>query len=243
VEGLTASTNYTAWVVQDGGGLAGPIYAATKSSSFPCPLVHSLPFCPLTSYAVPLPPTPDGKTSYTASNLPPNITDPLVSSLSNFTTALLTFACGRDVYSPLQTCEDCSNAYRTWACSIVFPRCGEVPASLASSLAAQPTNRPSKSNKLLPAPALLPRPSTTPRNPQLSNISAPASYSELLPCIETCQAVDRACPPMLGWTCPQASVNANWTYGVGFIDGWDGTQGRGVPGVAQDQWGIAWCNG
>ena len=38
VEGLTANTNYTAWVVQDGGALAGPIYAFTKSrASFASP--------------------------------------------------------------------------------------------------------------------------------------------------------------------------------------------------------------
>ena len=31
IEGLTANTNYSAWVIQDGGALAGPIYAFTKT--------------------------------------------------------------------------------------------------------------------------------------------------------------------------------------------------------------------
>lgn len=252
IEGLTAGTNYSAWVVQEGGAVAGPIYAFTKScayavlisafsqltrpvASFICPLVHSLPFCPLTSYAVPLPSTPDGATSYSSSNLPSNLTDPLISSLSNFTIALRTFPCGRDVYSPLQTCESCAAAYRTWACAVSLPRCGEIPPTLASTLTSQPTpSHTSEEERPLPTPAILPN------GTRLQNAS---TYNELLPCIETCQAVDRACPPLFGWNCPQPSVNANWSYGLGFIDGWDGSQGKGVPGVAQDQWGVAWCNG
>lgn len=258
VEGLTASTNYSVWVVQDGGALAGPIYAFTKScarviprlkyfqlicptASFACPLVHSLPYCPLTSYAVPFPPTPDGATTYSASNLPSNVSDLLISSLSNFTIALLTFPCGRDVYSPIQTCESCATAYRTWACQVSLPRCGEIPPTLASSLASQPT--PSKQSKEsnnmpLPTPAILSHPPAQSRLEPAIN-----TYDELLPCIETCHAMDRACPPFLGITCPHTTVNANWSYGVGFIDAWAGTQGEGNPGVAQDQWGVTWCNG
>ncbi|KAF8493575.1 stretch-activated cation channel Mid1 [Gautieria morchelliformis] len=237
VEGLTANTNYSAWVIQDGGALAGPIYAFTKSSSFNCPLVHSLPFCPLTSYAVPLPPTPDGATSYSSSNVPSNISDPLISSISNFTVALLTFPCGRELYSPIQTCDSCADAYRAWACAVSFPRCGEIPSTLASSLASQPTApKKSESQKALPTPAILP-------SSPASRLQTNSSYNELLPCIETCQSVDRACPPLFSWTCPLPSVNANWSYGVGFIDSSDGLQGKGVPGVAQDRWGIAWCNG
>lgn len=180
--------------------------------------MHSLPFCPLTAYAVPLPPTPDGATSYTNSNLPTNTSGPLIDSLNNFTISLLTFACGRDVYSPRQTCETCATAYRNWACAVSFPRCGEAPPALN-----------------VQAPALAP--------PTRTMQGAAPAYSELLPCIETCQEVDRACPPMLQWACPDVAVNANWSYGVGFVDGWDGDQGRGVPGVAQDQWGMSWCNG
>ncbi|KAF8578525.1 hypothetical protein K439DRAFT_1638739 [Ramaria rubella] len=234
IEGLRANTNYSAWIVEDGGGLGGPIFASTKSSSFDCPLAHSLPFCPLVSYAVPLPPTPDGTTSYTSSNLPSNISDPLISSLSNFTTSLLTFPCGREAFSPILTCESCANAYRAWACAVSLPRCGEIPSSLASTLAAQPT---SSKGPPLPTPALISHPSAVAR------LQENGPYDELLPCIETCYAVDRSCPPLFGWTCPHPTVNANFSYGVGFIDGFDGSEGKGVPGVAQDRWGVAWCNG
>ncbi len=49
------------------------------------------------------------------------------------------------------------------------------------------------------------------------------------------------------WTCPLAEVNANWTYGVGFIDGVKGEEKKGrVGGLVSggvDQWGGIWCSG
>ncbi|EEB90298.1 hypothetical protein MPER_11511, partial [Moniliophthora perniciosa FA553] len=103
VGGLTPSTNYTAHVIQDGKKISGPIRFLTKSASFSCSLVSSLPYCPGISYAVPLP-QPDSATStYDNTNLPDNIQDPIIEYMRNFTTSLTTFACGRDWYSPLKT--------------------------------------------------------------------------------------------------------------------------------------------
>jgi calcium channel MID1 len=55
--------------------------------------------------------------------------------------------------------------------------------------------------------------------------------------------VDRTCPPVLKWTCPVASLNANQSYGVGFVDAWDGREDKGLPGFPQDdEAGVAFCN-
>ncbi|KAG9074673.1 stretch-activated cation channel mid1 [Ceratobasidium sp. 370] len=251
IDGLSPSTNYTAYVIEDGAKVSGPSYLLTKSGSFPCPLVHSLPYCPMVSYPVPLPAPPNGATSYTDSNLPQSVRDAVVSSLSNFTSSLKTFACGRDWYSPLQTCTGCQAAYRKWVCSIVFPRCGEpipddalgVPAStLTTQLAFNDPNANQPPADPLPQAALSPRAADAPpRSPFLPSINA--AYNELLPCIETCQAVDRSCPPLLKWKCPVVGVNANVSYGLGFIDSWDGTMEKGgKPGVPQDEFGRIWCN-
>ncbi|KAG8737873.1 stretch-activated cation channel mid1, partial [Ceratobasidium sp. 428] len=91
VEGLSPSTNYTAYVVEDGAKVSGPSYFLTKSDSFPCPLVHSLPYCPMVSYPVPLPTPPNGATSYTDSNISQSVRDVVIASLSNFTSSLRTF--------------------------------------------------------------------------------------------------------------------------------------------------------
>lgn len=227
IDDLTPSTNYTVYVIQDQVKLSGPIYFATKSPSFPCPLVHSLPFCPSTSYAVPLPFPQSPASSYDSSNLPQGVSDPLLQYMTNFTTMLLTFPCGRDLYSPLQTCENCQEAYRAWLCSVSFPRCSEAPSSSSPSS---------------PTPALtLPQSGSNARNPFLPNVTF--SYQTVLPCLEVCSAADRACPNFLGIKCPTPRFNAASSYGVGFIDdGEQGVLGGGSTGAGQDRWGNVWCN-
>lgn len=206
------------------------------AASFSCQLVHALPYCPKTAYAVPLPEPPDNAPAYNASNLPDTLAAPLLAYLSNFTTSLLTLACGRDHYSPLKTCADCQEAYRHWLCAISLPRCGEFPSTT------QPQQLQEQQH-LLQQPALLPQPSgTTPRNAALGNSTG---YTALLPCIETCNAADRACPIFLGFRCPSGeSTTAQASYGVGFVDNAVGdVRGGGVPGAAQDRWGNVYCNG
>ncbi|KZT50476.1 hypothetical protein CALCODRAFT_504687 [Calocera cornea HHB12733] len=236
VGGLNASTNYTVFTVEDRSQVVtGPVYLLTKNVSFPCTLVHSLPYCPFVSYAVPIPPpsqtdpsqlgTSLTQQTYAADDLPGEYTAILLSSLGNFSITLSSFACGRDVYSPLKTCEDCYDAYRDWACAISFPRCANTDVS---ALPRAP----------LPAPALMPRTNMS-RNtfPPLDQ-----TYTELLPCIETCTMVDRSCPYFLQFGCPLPGVTAEFSYGVGFIDdAVHGRQGKGVPGAAEE-YGYAWCN-
>ncbi|KAF9220568.1 hypothetical protein BS17DRAFT_786749 [Gyrodon lividus] len=234
IDGLSPSTNYTAYVIQDQLKVSGPIYFATKSAGFPCPLLHSLPYCPSTAYAVPLPPPQAPALAYDASSLPSTISSPLLQYMTNFTTMLLTFACGRDLYSTLQTCADCQREYRSWLCSVSFPRCSELVATTSPSS--------SGDNPQALFSALQPQPSgSTPRNQFFPNVSY--AYTVLLPCLETCNAVDRACPYFLGIKCPVPQFNANASYGVGFIDSGEvGVMGQGRTGVAQDRWGNVWCN-
>ncbi|KAI9439426.1 stretch-activated Ca2+-permeable channel component-domain-containing protein [Lactarius psammicola] len=236
---LTPLTNYSVYAIQDGTRLGGPIYFTTKSASFSCQLVHALPYCPTTAYAVPLPAPPARALAYDASNLPVSLTTPLLGYLTNFTASLLTTACGRDAYSPLQTCADCQAAYRHWLCSISLPRCGEFPQTPPDPRQ-QPQSQ-SQQTLAVPAAALAPQPSgTPPRNAALGNVS---DYTALLPCIETCNAVDRACPVFLGFRCPLPRFTANASYGVGYIDSADGgVKDGGVPGASQDRWGNVFCN-
>ncbi|KAG6868905.1 hypothetical protein C0993_008203 [Termitomyces sp. T159_Od127] len=258
LEGLVPSTNYTAYVIQNSAQVRGPIYFATKSASFACPLVYGLPYCPGVAYPVPLPQLPEtsGSRVYTAANIPEQITAPLISYLRNFTVTLSTFACGRDMYSPIVTCADCQRAYRKWLCSITFTRCGEpspanptsftntAPDTGATGLnALQPKdpNNPSAPQKVFSALLAQSTDISKARSPTLPAMGSP--YYMLLPCLETCNAVDRACPPFVGFTCPTSQFNAAASYGVGYIDSADGDQGQGATGGSQDRWGNIWCNG
>ena len=177
------------------------------SASFNCPLLHQLPFCPSISYAVPLAPPRPPFSAHTASTIPSNVSDTLISYLSNFTTTLTTLACGRDQYSPLVTCADCQAAYRTWLCAVSFPRCGEVPPSVQRRQNAQTPLG-------LPPPALQPVKAGETRNPILPAFQS--DYQALLPCLETCNAADRACPTFLGCKRPLPRFTAGNGYGVGF---------------------------
>lgn len=220
IEGLTPQTNYTVYITQDGTKVSGPMYFVTKSAGFNCPLVNSLPYCPSVSWAVPLPQPPQG--IYDASNLPPTISDPLQQYIANFTAMLLTFACGRDIYSPMQTCADCQREYRHWLCTVSFPRCGEPSSSTQAALIQRDTT-------------------SSPRNVNFPQ--AQSAYTELLPCLETCYATVRACPSFLGLQCPTNQFNARASYGVGYIDSADGyKEGGGSPGAAHDRYGNFWCN-
>jgi calcium channel MID1 len=210
--------------------------------------VHALPYCPTTAYAVPLPAPPGDAPAYDASNLPTSLATPLLGYLANFTTSLLTTACGRDAYSPLQSCADCQAAYRRWLCAVSFPRCSEFPSSTPQQQPGQDGQGQGQDQQqgtfsVPPPPALLAQPSGMPqRNAAMGNSSA--NWTALLPCIETCYATDRACPVWLGFRCPRTKTTANESYGLGFIDSQDGEEpGGGVPGAPQDRWGNVFCNG
>ena len=249
VEGLQPSTNYTFYTLTttQGGGrnLSDPAYFKTKSTAFSCTLVHSLSFCPSVSWAAPFPTLTGSPKSYDSTNFPPLIQQTLAQSLGNFTASLKTFPCGRDIYSIIQSCASCERAYRDWLCSVLIPRCGEVVAD--------------GSPPLLPPPALearsLAADNTTSSSARLgqtifSNSTPPVeNYVELLPCLETCHGVDRACPPNMQWTCPRKGFGAERSYGVGYVDleGDDisggGLEGGGMTGTTQDTYGNVWCNG
>ena len=211
------------------------------SAAFACPIVYSLPYCPSTSYAVPLPNPPNGAPAYDSTNLPSSLSDPILTYMSNFTTTLATFACGRDLYSPLQSCVGCQVAYRKWLCAVSIARCSEASPGSSSSTSELPSGTAQQ-----PFSALVPQATDAPsRSPSVLNMtSLGTQWNALLPCLETCTAVDRACPYFLGFKCPVVRFNANASYGVGYIDsGEDGVQGKGMTGNWQDQWGNVWCNG
>lgn len=185
---------------------------------------------------------------YTAANVPDNVTTTLLSYLTNFTITLTTFACGRDFYSPIVGCDDCEREYRKWLCTMTFTRCGEPSPDNPNGYTSSPAS-PSATGLSALNPgaqqafsALIPQATdSAPRSPTLPPMGNP--YQMLLPCLETCTGVDRACPNLLGFRCPIVQFNAAASYGVGYIDGIDDGQGDGVTGTAQDRWGNIWCNG
>ncbi|TFK20939.1 calcium channel [Coprinopsis marcescibilis] len=245
IRGLTPSTNYTAYVIESS-KVFGPIYFVTKSAGFPCHLAANLPFCPRVAYSVPLGAPPGGADAYTGATLPAPLREPLRSYITNFTISLGRLACGREIYSPLVECIDCQREYRKWLCAVSLPRCSEPSPQnpdAITEIPAEPTATglsASKDSNQQVLSALIPVQSSAPRRnsdfPQFGS-----DYQMLLPCIETCTAVDRNCPPFLGFKCPSSNFNGFASYGIGYIDGADGDQNAGLTGEAQDRYGNVWC--
>jgi calcium channel MID1 len=171
--------------------------------------------------------------------------------MANFTTVLTSFACGRDWYSPLVGCEDCQREYRKWLCATSFTRCSEPSPENPNAFSAIPappsatglsaSRQKDTSGSQIVLSALLPQQTSDPqRNTALPALGS--SYNMLLPCLEMCNAVDRACPPFLLFRCPTMQFNAAASYGVGYIDGADGKQNEGLTGHSQDRFGNVWCH-
>jgi calcium channel MID1 len=177
-------------------------------------------FCPSVAYATPFLSAPAIPTQPLTS-LPDNITSLLTSNLNAISTSLLSTACGRDRYSYTSSCADCYSAYRDWLCRILLPQCG-TDITTSSTPAPQTMRRTS--------------PGTQPGGDN-------ESYDELLPCLSTCNAVDRACPVNLNFRCPLRKHGAERSYAfVGNGPGYgDGSSDQEVP--SRDRWGNVWCNG
>ncbi|WVR05245.1 hypothetical protein IAU60_002257 [Kwoniella sp. DSM 27419] len=245
IGGLTAETNYTAWIVDDNGVMSGPIWFATKQDSFPCPLALPTSTCPSIAYAAALPlnstsvSTESGDLISSTSPVqryPEELTLVLTSNLEAFSTSLLSRACGRDLYSQVSTCADCFSSYRDWLCRMVIPQCA-TPGTKVDDGSDDPNVFPA-------TPYTIHRTPSSPRNSALPQV-IDYEYDELLPCLSTCYAVDRTCPVNMAFRCPKRYANAELSYA--FIgpenDEGDGSGINGAGVAASDRWGGRWCNG
>jgi len=232
------STKYTAFVLQN-----------NLNPSLLVPRVTLYHFA--LAYSVPLPAPPEPNVTYD-SNLPVQATTPFLSNMANFTTVLTSLlACATGTLHWYPEVVKIVSANRKWLCVISFTRCCEpspanpdaftaVPASpsvtgLKASLQTNSVGAQVVFSALLPQQT-----SDPPRNPVLPALGS--AYDMLLPCLEMCNEVDRACPPLVQFMCPIRRFNAAASYGVGYIDGPDGEQYQGLTSGSQDRWGNVWCH-
>jgi calcium channel MID1 len=159
------------------------------------------------------------------STLSDSIASILTTSLDHLSSSLLSTACGRDLFSHVSTCFDCHESYRDWLCRIVIPQCVDSASS---------------SNAGSPAPRTVIRNTD---ESQIDGVDTPYAYTELKPCLSTCNRADRTCPVFLGFRCPRRRSNANESYAfMGLeVDENDGSEETGP--AALDRWGNRWCNG
>ncbi|KAJ3343513.1 stretch-activated cation channel mid1 [Gonapodya sp. JEL0774] len=144
---------------------------------------------------------------------------------------------GNVTYSPLYEPPDCMAAYRAWLCASLFPRCAPSPSNPSfativpnSLIARDPRSDPPHSARGVSAGRVLqvhdtPFPenaASAPPPPKalpilagaLNDTGAYLPYTELLPCVDLCWLVMRACPRFAGFRCPRGRSGMG-QYGVG----------------------------
>ncbi|WVQ98698.1 hypothetical protein IAU59_005829 [Kwoniella sp. CBS 9459] len=270
VGALTPGTNYSAWVIDQEGVLAGPIWFVMKPESFPCNLVLPTSICPGIAYAAPIPanettttititsPTDLTDTSTVTVNapiqsLPDETIALLTANLQSFRTSLLSHACGRDLYSHVSSCGDCFEAYRDWLCRTVVPRCSAPNNTVTDADNVTGNNSTASSDDQFPSPKIVHRTpsSSSSSSSNSSSESDPLSalpsieveYDQLLPCLSNCNKVDRACPVDMGFRCPRRTVNAELDYAFYGHDDEHGHGGKDDVVSSNNRYGRRWCNG
>lgn len=201
----------------------------------------NLQFCSNIAYAAPHNPVLFPDTSALAAKY-----DAFASAVyANFTKSLAQIPCNTTrsaQYSLAKGCKDCAEAYKTWLCTVIMPRCDDFGAPLMNSTTTT-TSSLSEASSTLTSSSLS---NLVFRNAEsaffngtgppnlddygigpsfagrryfnhsridwIDEVIQPGPYRELLPCLDICWAVVRACPASFGFSCPQEGPSLEWAY-------------------------------
>lgn len=195
ITGLNSSSTYVAYLTKKiakqgnlsdvGGVLFSREYFSTRDTNV-CSLIFGLDFCSGVAYSVPSSSLAPNNKTFIA-----NAYDQIAQSLyGNFSKALQIIPCDSELdarYSPIRTCQDCSNSYLNWLCAVSIPRCSNEETEYY-------VYRQKDDN----------------RNKYLNEDIRPiGNYYEVLPCIEMCYDMVRDCPSDFGFACPDKNSQEN----------------------------------
>lgn len=196
VTGLEPSTNYIAYVTQDffhkenGGVVFDRLFFRTQEPDT-CQLVFNLTFCEHVAYSVPKSSNLNIDSSFETLG---SLYDEYAENIyNNFSKAIQQIACDAEDdqrYSPIVSCDDCALAYKNWLCGVTIPRC-------TTSNQTQYKFRDLKKS----------------RNEYINQvIDPPSPYFEILPCIDMCHSIVRACSSDFGFACPEGNHSITKSY-------------------------------
>jgi calcium channel MID1 len=181
-----------------------------------CAVIFNLSFCDSVAYAVPANPA-----NFTVTNLTNFYDRTAQAAYKNFYLNLQQIPCEIDStgqYSLARTCDDCQNAYKSWLCSVMIPRCMDFSSTapyLQERNLVQPfpnltTIDPARISQVQNILYL-----NSSRNPLIDSTVQPGPYKELLPCDDLCYGIVQSCPAAMGFACPQpGQLGFNYSYGV-----------------------------
>ncbi|KAF2811886.1 uncharacterized protein BDZ99DRAFT_461843 [Mytilinidion resinicola] len=233
IEGLNASSTYTAYLAMVGNGTTegpdvpdgavvgggGQVWKAVNFSTKAdgnCQVIYNLTFCSDVAYAVPANPS-----KFNATGLASLYDTQAQSYYDNFTKSIAQVACDTTDtarYSLAKTCDDCRQDYKNWLCAVQIPRCEDFSASPDLAYL-QPRNIGQDFiNGTKPAANATAEKRLSfkqSRNPLIDSVIQPGPYKELLPCEDLCYSIVQSCPANLGFSCPSGG---NMAAGYGKRD-------------------------
>lgn len=212
-KGLNQSSTYLAILAMDGNstdsgnrilGGGGKVWQPRKFTTKAdgnCAIIFGLSFCSEVAYAVPSNP------SIGKADLQKTYDDYASSLWKNFTYSLQQVQCNASPYNRYSlavNCDNCSQAYKDWLCSVTIPRCEDYSSSddfLRVRNAGQDfINGTSLDPEHADRQTYL---SNQSRNSIIDKQIKPGPYKEILPCQDVCHNLVRSCPASLKFSCPQ----------------------------------------
>ena len=207
-----------------------------------CAVIFNLSFCDQVAYAVPANPV-----NFTVTNLTNFYDSGAQAAYGYFYLNLQQIPCEIDStgqYSLARNCNDCQNAYKSWLCSVMIPRCMDF-SSTAPYLQERNLVQQFPNGTTLD-PAIISQVQNilylnSSRNPAIDSTVQPGPYKELLPCDDLCYGIVQSCPASMGFACPRPGhLGFNHSYGVrqagnltcnypGALYNMNGGSVRGVP--------------
>jgi calcium channel MID1 len=164
----------------------------TLAVTSPCTVIMNLSFCDTVAYAV-----PGNTTAFSATALAAFYDSAAQQQYSYFDYAMQQVPCDIEStgqYSLAKNCSDCCQAYKTWLCSVLIPRCQDYSNTTSYQV---------------------PRGVGNSRNPNIDTYVSPGRYNEILPCEDLCYDIVKSCPSSMGFNCPRRGMpQFNMSYGV-----------------------------
>jgi calcium channel MID1 len=121
-------------------------------------------------------------------------------------------------YSLARTCGDCADAYKTWLCAVMIPRCTDFSSTdpwLQRRAMGQPFPNGTFLDQTDVLAANLSQALNGSRNPAIDISIIPGPYKEILPCEDLCYNIVQSCPASMGLNCPRPGVlGFSESYGI-----------------------------
>jgi calcium channel MID1 len=182
-----------------------------------CAVIFNLSFCNSVAYAVPGNPTNFSNITALADFYDTGAQN----AYANFDLNMQQIPCEIDStgqYSLARNCTQCRNAYKSWLCSVMIPRCMDY-SSTQPYLQARNVVRSFPNNTSLD-PAYISQVQNilylnSSRNPAIDTTIQPGPYKEILPCDDLCYGIVQSCPSVMGFSCPRpGQLGFNHSYGL-----------------------------